>query len=287
MRLEPKMLTSVPVDNESKGIARRFLADASEYETVSQKYFNAASRFKSDFANKGPKGAIRAADAAARMLPASVRKPWFLDIDNRAVAWRFLARSRRGPMLRAYEADGEGHDFALHEHQSVGMAVLAMLNDDIHLGPSYTVVTMHALGRLCQRGGARTNDAITKAVLALHNDIGRMPTSEAVELLSRPEGQVLWFPSTHGAWALETLKVYTETNSGVSDEEFRLVARTWLSRDELMGDQEFQVDRVRNGFLSSIGDPNAAASMDGPLSVFSVIRGARRRPMPIFSRSRP
>lgn len=280
-------MTAVPVDNESKGIVRRFLADASEYETVSQKYFKAASRFSSDFANKGPTGTIRAAAAAARMLPASTRKPWFLDIANRAAAWRFLARSRRGPMLSACAVDDEGHDFALHEHQSVGIAVLVMLNEDIQVVPSYTVVTQHALGRLCQRGGARTNDAITKAVLALHDDIGLMPISEAVDLLSRPEGQVLWFPSAYGAWALETLKVHTDSNLGGSDEGFRLVARTWLSRDELMGDQELQVDRVRNGLLSGIDDPNATASMDGPLSAFSGIRDARRRPKPIIRRSRP
>jgi hypothetical protein len=270
------MLAKIVVDNESKGIVRRFLAShLGVYEKLSQKFVDSASRYTSDFTNKANKGAARAAVAAARVLPAAARHPWLLDLDNRVAVWRLLATTRKGA-LRQCAAEDEGHDFALHEHRSLRVAAFGILEQDVCAVPGYAMVTQHALGRLCQRGGARTENAIREAVLALHDDIGRMPIATAEKLLSRSEGETFWFPAKNGAWALDTLRVSTESNYGETM-DYLVAARTWLSHDELDDEKAREADGIRAGLLRGIGDPNAAASTDGPLSTFREIQIAGGR----------
>jgi hypothetical protein len=272
------MPTSPRVDTESKGIVRRFLDDVSDYETMCKKFLATPGSVTSDFLNKSPKGAARAANVIARILPASARKPWQLDPPNRAAAWRFLAIPGRQPLLKPYQIDGEeNHDFALHEHRSVMVSSLVMLNEQMSGEPGYVAITQHALGRLCQRGGARTKEEITKKVLALHDDLGRLPISLAEEIRSRPNDHVTWFPSTDGAWALESLAITTNSSIGRT-EDILLVARTWLSQDDLVGEQEVESNRIRGSLLPDIHHPDAAASMDGPFSAFYQFQFARHHP---------
>lgn len=271
------MPTSTRVDTESKGIVRRFLTNVGDYDAMCRKFMATPASVRSDFRNKAPKGATRAAGIAARILPISARTPWLLDTSNSAAAWRFLAIPGKQPLLKPCSVDEEEHhDFALHEHRSVMVSTLIMLNEDVSADPGYVAVTQHALGRLCQRGGARAKDAISQAVLALHDDIGRLPIALAEEILSRPDGHVTWFPSTGGAWALESLRVQTNSPIGLT-QDLLLVARTWLSHDDLVGGPEVESNRIRGTLLADIRDTNAAASINGPLSAFYELRLARRK----------
>lgn len=137
----------------------------------------------------------------------------------------------------------------------------------------YVHVTKHALGRLCQRGGARTECDLENAVLTLHSDVGRLSAHTATPLLSASEGETIWFPSEQGAWGLEWRSVDVPARSlDVPDSahEYRpdmwLVARTWLHRDGLEPAKEDQAGELTAALLKGPFEPGAMAAIGGPLS---------------------
>src|SRR5262249_8706002 len=150
-----------------------------------------------DLLHKKGKGAARAAGHAQQLLPRGIRTPWLVDEAERVMVWRFLSSNYTGAVIQT-ERDPSLTDDPVLLACAVGLVRGVACN-----GQSYASVSKHGLGRLRQRGGARSEDEMGQAVLALHDDIGRMSGEFLLQRLTRalPEKRLL-FPANGGAWGL-------------------------------------------------------------------------------------
>lgn len=262
-----KQKAHVRVETESQAKANQILrAHRGVFERVESQFLQRAATPAADFMRKKKKGALRAAGHAQKLLPLADRTPWLFNMDARVMVWRFLSSQETGAFVERNEVGST--DWSLTEDPALTVFVAGLVGGSSCICQSYVAVSRHALGRLHQRGGARTPDDLGRAVLDLHDDIGKISTSGFLGPLSQAaaDGKLL-FPAKGGAWLMSLIPLKAANDE--SGPELSLFARSWLSDDDMSEDDEGQVEMLRGELLLSANDADAVASVGGPLFPFS------------------
>ncbi len=256
---------SAPVDAEARGLA---------YATARQVIAPANSGWPmlpdalaDDAVRKTGTGRKR---ALAR-IDAKLGAPWLRIIEAPDyVGWRRLAGSLSGTFK-----DGLTPDPAFDLTCTLEILDLAVTPAGWTFTPGCLTVSMHALGRLVQRGRVRSTAHLQAAVLDLHDTLLRLPEATVCAMINdrlgtnpRQQRTDLLLPGrSGGAWATSMLLVELERTHTLRP---IWAARTFLDQDQLDEAQASVVAGLRTSMMPDRYSPGSAG--------YGMLRPAMPRP---------
>jgi hypothetical protein len=256
---------STPVDAEARGLAytaaREVIAPPnSGWPALSDALADDAMRKR----GTGRKRVLARIDA-------ELGAPWLRIIEAPDyVGWRRLAGSLTGTFK-----DGLTPDPAFDVSCTLEVLDLAVTRAGWAFTPGCLTVSMHALGRLVQRGRVRTTTGLRAAVLDLHDTLLRLPELTACSMINsrlglnpREQRAQLLLPGPNGgAWATRLLLVELERTRTLRP---IWAARTFLDQDQLDDAQASVVAGLRASMLPDRYSPGSAG--------YGMLRPAMPRP---------
>ncbi|BDG74048.1 hypothetical protein Rmf_39770 [Roseomonas fluvialis] len=208
---------------------------------------------------------------ALAWIDTALGAPWLRIIDAPDyVGWRRLAGSLTGTFR-----DGLTPDPAFDQSCTLEILDLAVTRTGWAFTPGCLTVSMHALGRLVQRGRVRATAALRAAVLDLHDTLLRMPEATVGAMInarlginpSEQRADLLLPGPAGGAWATTILLVELERTRTLRP---MWAARTYLDQDQLDDSQASAVAGLRRSMLPDRYSPGSAG--------YGMLRPAMPRP---------
>lgn len=257
---------SAPVDAEARGLA--YSAARQVAVPANSGWPQLPDALAVDAVRKSGTGRKRARARIDTLLGA----PWLRIID----APDFISWRRLGGSLIGTIEDGLTPDPAFDRSCTLEVLDLAITRADGCLGTTGCLtVSMHALGRLVQRGRVRTQANLQAAVLELHDSLLRLPEATVCEMINarrkinphEERADVLLPGPSGGAWAT-TIRVVELRRTGTLRPLWTV--RTFLDQDQLDDAQASGVAGLRTSMLPDRYSPGSAG--------YGMLRPAMPRP---------
>ena len=256
---------SAPVDAEARGLA--YAAARQVNAPVNAGWPTLSDSLAADAVRKTGTGRER---ARAR-IDTELGALWLRIINAPDyVGWRRLAGSLTGTFK-----DGLMPDPAFDQSYTLEVLDLAVTRAGWAFTPGCLTVSVHALGRLVQRGRVRATSGLQAAVLELHDTLLQMPEATACSMINERlainphehRADVLLPGPAGGAWATTIRLVELERTRTLRP---IWTARTFLDRDQLDDRQTSEVAGLRSSLLPDRYSPGSAG--------YGMLRPAMPRP---------
>lgn len=256
---------SAPVDAEARGLA--YAAARQVVAPANSGWPTLPDALADDAVRKTGAGRKRARARIDTELGAS----WVRIIDAPDyVGWRRLAGSHTGTFK-----DGLMPDPAFDTSYTLEVLDLAVTRAGWAFTPGCLTVSMHALGRLVQRGRVRATASLQAAALDLHDTLLRLPEATVCSMINdrlgidpREQRADMLLPGpAGGAWAT-TLRLGELARTRTLRPIW--AARTFLDQDQLDDAQASVVSGLRTSMLPDRYSPGSAG--------YGMLRPAMPRP---------